>query len=250
MRGQKFGRLTAIEPTDKRRNRCVVWRFRCDCGKIVERVGSDVRNGDTQSCGCLHDELASERGKTISRTHGGYYDRLHRVWTGMLTRCRNSNHPEFYRYGGRGIKVCAEWERSYQAFKEWAYSHGYDDTAPRGECTIDRVSVDGGYCPENCRFISVKEQNRNLSTNRKITIAGKAKCIAEWARIVGVTPSAIYGAERFRHIAPEKYITQKLLARYGDTAAALTAYHDGHDTGRRGYADAVLDAAEEWKGGP
>lgn len=132
MTGQRYGRLVAIEPTDKRRNGIVIWRFRCDCGKIVERVGSDVRRGDTQSCGCLFHELASERGKTIGRTHGGYYDRLHRVWTDMLTRCRNPNHSEFHRYGGRGIKVCEAWEQSYQAFKDWAYLHGYDDSAPRG----------------------------------------------------------------------------------------------------------------------
>lgn len=231
MTGQRYGRLVAIEPTDKRRNRIVIWRFRCDCGKIVERVGSDVRRGDTQSCGCLFHELASERGKTIGRTHGGYYDRLHRVWTDMLTRCRNPNHSEFHRYGGRGIKVCEAWEQSYQAFKDWAYLHGYDDSAPRGACTIDRIDVNAGYSPENCRFISIQEQSKNLSTNRNITIGPDTKCISDWAKVIGVSPGAIYGAERFRGISPENYIRYRLK-------------HIGE---RYVKTNAVLEAAEKWQ---
>lgn len=225
MGGERFGRLAVLGPTDKRNHRRVVWRCECDCGNIVEVDGSYLRNGDTRSCGCLHDELASERGKAFLKTHGGYYDRLHHVWTGMLTRCRNPNHPEFYRYGGRGIKVCEAWEHSYQAFKAWAYSHGYDDSAPRGECTIDRIDFDKGYCPENCRFISIREQNRNLSTNRNVTVAGETKCVAAWAEIIGVTPGAIYGAERFRHIAPEDYIMRKLLTVCDDKPASHILGH-------------------------
>lgn len=229
--GERFGRLTVIELTSKRHNRCAIWLCRCDCGNFTEVQGSYLRNGETRSCGCLHDELAAERGKTANLTHGGYYDRLHRVWSGMLTRCRNSNHPEFHRYGGRGITVCAEWEKSYQAFKEWAYSHGYEDKAPYMECTIDRIDFDGNYCPENCRFISSKEQNRNLSTNRNITVGGQTKCIAGWAEILCISPGAIYGAERFRGIPPEAYIKYRL------------EHKDAHYV----RTNAVLASAENWR---
>lgn len=223
--GQRFGRLTVLAPTEKRHNRSVIWLCQCDCGKVVEVNGNYMRNGDTRSCGCLHDEAAAERGRA-NKVHGGCRDRLHRIWTGMLTRCRNPNHPEFHRYGGRGIKVCRSWEHSYQAFKDWAYSHGYDDQAPRGVCTIDRIDVDGDYCPENCRFVSALEQSRNLSTNRKITVHGKTKCASEWAEIIGVSPCAILNAERYRGIPAESYVQYRLEHRkehYIKTAAVLAA---------------------------
>lgn len=204
--GEKFGRLEVISLTPKRHNRCAIWLCRCDCGNMVEAQGSYLRNGDTQSCGCLHDEMASERLKTSMKTHGGYYDRLHHIWSDMLTRCGNPRSKAYPHYGGRGISVCKEWAASYQTFKDWAYSNGYEDNAPYGECTIDRIDVNGDYSPKNCRFVPMKEQGRNMTTNRNITIGGDTRCISEWANILGITPGAIYSAERFRKIRPDLYI--------------------------------------------
>ncbi len=79
----------------------------------------------------------------------------------MLQRCNNTNKKNYGHYGGRGIKVCTEWQNSFDAFRDWAMSHGYNPDAKRGECTIDRIDVNGDYCPDNCRWITNAEQQRN-----------------------------------------------------------------------------------------
>lgn len=78
----------------------------------------------------------------------------------MRKRCLNERCKDFKHYGGRGITICAEWN-DYTNFKEWAMANGYDPNAKRGQCTIDRIDVNGNYCPENCRWVSMKIQNQN-----------------------------------------------------------------------------------------
>ena len=79
----------------------------------------------------------------------------------MLQRCNNANKKNYHNYGGRGIKVCSEWQNSFEAFRDWAMANGYNPEAKRGECTLDRIDVNGNYCPENCRWITNAEQQRN-----------------------------------------------------------------------------------------
>ena len=115
-------------------------------------------------------------------------------WKSMIYRCENNNSTGFNNYGGRGIKVCNEWH-NYESFKEWALSHGYDDNAPRGECTIDRIDVNGDYCPENCRFITMHEQMKNKRNNRIVEIDGVKMPLASWAEEYGIPYQVI--ARRF-----------------------------------------------------
>lgn len=104
----------------------------------------------------------------------------------MKSRCNNPNTPEYHRYGGRGITVCKEWENSYIEFRDWAYDNGYNPNLPRGVCTIDRIDNDKGYCPENCRWVSQKEQMNNVSYNHYETLNGETHTLAEWAKIYNV----------------------------------------------------------------
>lgn len=159
--GQRFGRVLVIRATEKRKpNGEVIWECLCDCGTTFFTGTGTLRYGTTQSCGCSHHENAVYN--TPAKTHGGsHYDRLYRVWRGMIDRCYYPSHNRYQDYGGRGIYICEEWRYDYAAFREWAMTNGYDPDAPRGKCTIDRIDVDGPYAPWNCRWVDMKIQNTN-----------------------------------------------------------------------------------------
>ena len=103
----------------------------------------------------------------------------------MLQRCNNPNAHEYHNYGGRGIEVCDEW-LNFETFERWAVDNGYDENAKRGLCTLDRINTDGDYEPSNCRFVSMRTQQRNRRNNRLITYNGETRCMKEWADIAGI----------------------------------------------------------------
>ena len=147
--GKRYGRLTVIDVKDK----CVrKFECRCDCGNIYYAVPCDLENGSVKSCGCLKVEISDN---AVSS------DRLYHVWQDMKRRCCSPNDENYHNYGGRGISVCDKWKDDYAVFKNWAYSNGYDENAPFGECTIDRIDVNGNYEPDNCRWITNAEQQKN-----------------------------------------------------------------------------------------
>ena len=154
--GQRFGRLVVIEFAGKAKNRHSKWLCRCDCGNEVTVSYEGLKKGDSQSCGCYR----NERVANAARKHGQYGTRLYRVWIGMKARCSNSNRGNYENYGGRGITVCREWNE-FESFYRWAIANGYDETAPRGQCTLDRIDNDKGYSPDNCRWVTAKEQAKN-----------------------------------------------------------------------------------------
>lgn len=101
--------------------------------------------------------------------------RIYRIWRAMKSRCYNKNFDEYSRYGKRGITVCDEWKDDFQAFYEWAISNGYESNL-----TIDRIDNNGNYCPQNCRWVTMKEQQNNRSNNHYVEINGVTKTITEW----------------------------------------------------------------------
>ena len=117
-----------------------------------------------------------------ARSHGYTGTRLYRTWCNMKGRCYRKSMKRYERYGGRGITVCKEWKDSFEIFKEWALSNGYSDNL-----TLDRIDNNGNYCPENCRWITNKEQQSNKSDNHLITYNGKTQTITQWAEELGMS---------------------------------------------------------------
>lgn len=116
--------------------------------------------------------------------------RLHRIWSDMVSRCRNPRCLCYHRYGGRGISVCGEWS-SYEAFAEWAHNSGYDSAL-----TIDRMDNDGNYCPENCRWATRRQQARNRRDNRKVVLGGREMTVEEASEVSGVSSPTLRGRMR------------------------------------------------------
>lgn len=184
--GQRFDALTVLYPTDKRTSGgYVVWVCRCDCGNICERATDKLkkykclRSEYYKSC----DECRRKRSSERHKTHGESKTRLFSVHNTMLQRCYNPNAHEYHNYGGRGITVCDEWH-DYETFRDWALANGYDENAKRGKCTLDRIDTNKGYCPDNCRFVDMKTQQRNRRNTIKLTYNGETRSLTEWAEIV------------------------------------------------------------------
>lgn len=111
----------------------------------------------------------------------------------MRVRCNNESNKSYKNYGGRGIIVCDEWndKGGYKRFREWAYDNGYDENAPYGKCTLDRIDVNGNYCPENCRWVDAKTQGYNKRTSTFIEFNGKSLTICQWAEYLGINQSIL-----------------------------------------------------------
>lgn len=153
--GRRFGRLTVIR-RESEIGQKVRWLCRCDCGNEKVIAAYALTSGNTKSCGCLQ----SESRHINAKKHGGRGTRLYNVWKAMRQRCNDPNYSSYPYYGGRGISVCEEWS-DYQVFRDWAFANGYDPDAPRGQCTIDRIDVNGDYEPSNCRWVNTAIQNKN-----------------------------------------------------------------------------------------
>ena len=143
----------------------------------MEAYLSNLRKkGHTVSCGCYHDEVRV----SCKTTHGLSHTKLHDLWCAMRKRCSNSNGRN-RDWHGRGIRVCKEWSDSFESFADWAIANGYETGLQ-----IDRVDNDGDYCPENCRFATVKVQARNRRSSRLVEYHGETKTLAEWAERLGM----------------------------------------------------------------
>ena len=158
--GQRFGAVEVLHRVPNNSRNEVMWLCRCNCGKEFVTRARSLRSGETTSCGCLRKEHAISAMRKANTRHGASphrgYTKLYNTWLRMKGRCNTPTATSYQYYGGRGIKVCPEWELDFSAFRDWALSHGYKEGL-----SIDRIDVNGDYCPENCQWITMAEQQRN-----------------------------------------------------------------------------------------
>ena len=182
---ETFGRLTTIGP--KFRISSISYQVCCcECGTIkIIRTTNIGRSAF--SCGCIHKKELIARNtkhghKTTKNVSSEYTS-----WSGLKRRCTNPKDARYPLYGGRGIRVCDRWQGPD------GYLNFLEDMGkkPSPQHSIDRIDVDGDYCPENCRWATQTEQCNNQRRNRILTVLGKSQTLSQWAREVGIHPDTI-----------------------------------------------------------
>lgn len=213
--GKRFGRLVALNLSDKKVGRKTFWDCKCDCGNF-KTVRTDIlKSGKTLSCGCLKKEqdkinLPNGQGRV---KHGFSKMRIYHIWDRMHSRCENSSNSSYANYGGRGIKVCPEWS-DVNGFIKWAYFHGY-----QSNLTIDRIDVNGNYEPANCRWATWDEQAKNKQNTILIKYLGQTKPLTVWASELGIDKALLRNRYKLG-IRPPRIFQKKLIP----TTAHLITY--------------------------
>ncbi len=184
--GQVFGRLTVVSFAGIQKGNSR-WNCLCECGNesAVSLANLTTKKAPTRSCGCLHREVCSASAKVQMTTHGLTETPEFAVWCNMLDRCYNTKAKAFWRYGGRGITVCDRWRTSFEAFLADMGQR------PSEGHSIDRCDNEKGYCPENCRWATWTEQNRNRSSARLITHEGQTHPLIRWSELTGLSDQTI-----------------------------------------------------------
>lgn len=170
--GQRFGRLEVLGRNcvyDKQQS---FWNCQCCCGKQMAVRGYNLTTGHAKSCGCLKADVARKNAISSCTTHGMSGTKIYNLWNTMKNRCKRPESINFKNYGGRGISYCEKWEK-FEPFYKWAISNGYKDGLE-----IDRIDNDGDYCPENCRWVTRKENCKNRRSN----ILYRDKILSDWAK--------------------------------------------------------------------
>lgn len=164
--GARYGRLIVLERTNIYRGNKRLYRCLCDCGKEILISSHHVGRG-ALSCGCYRTEFHT--------FHNKCHHRLYEIWCGMKERCNNPKNQKYKNYGGRGIKICEEWNESFDTFYSWALAHGWNEKLNGREQSIDRIDVNGNYEPSNCRFANDSLQMMNRRPMGKVGYVGISK---------------------------------------------------------------------------
>lgn len=188
--GCVFGRLTALRRIGRNKERKATWLCRCICGTEIIVTGKCLRNGNTQSCGCLcgRSKYGGEGRGRLRHGHAanGQQSATLNSWSQMKQRCLNPKSIGYQNYGGRGITVCDRWKNSFENFLAdmGKRPKGYE---------LERIDNNSNYEPNNCRWATHREQSINRRTNHLITFENKTLCVTDWANRYNLSPSIIFG---------------------------------------------------------
>ena len=195
MIGKTFGSWAVLERKENDKKNNARFLCKCKCGKEKIVYKQSLVHGISKSCGCNNYKNL----RVTPTRHGMSGTPIHTVWTHMRSRCLNSRNKNYKNYGGRGIKICSEWD-VFENFYEWSMNNGY-----RKELSIDRIDNDGNYEPSNCRWATNKVQQNNTRITRKIMINGTQKTISELVNETGIPRATLYAR------ITKNYPAEKLL---------------------------------------
>lgn len=181
--GKRYGRLIILSEFGRTKDCKWLVKCACDCGKTTVTRLRSLQLGDTKSCGCLALELLKQR-----KRHGMCKTTIYFCWRNMLNRCENKSVESYKDYGGRGIEVCRRWHN---------FSKFYADMGepPPGH-QLDRIDNNGPYAPENCQWVTQRENAQNKRDTIYITVGDKTKTISQWSKISGLKHTLIYSRHR------------------------------------------------------
>lgn len=191
--GKKFGKLTVTGFVFK--NKRWLWECKCDCGNTTIAYPQQLITGRQKACHCGKSVTFRE----MHHKHGGAGTRMYEIWCSMKKRCNNPHSPGYVHYGGRGISVCSDWN-TFPPFRDWALTHGYSD-----DLTLERIDVNGNYCPENCKWIAFAKQALNRTSNIVVDIDGERHTLVEWCQIRNLKYHTVY-SRIYRGISPRAAI--------------------------------------------
>lgn len=180
--GHTYGQLTVISYAGQKppKTQCY-WNCRCSCGNMTVVKSNKLRSGATRSCSCLQKAVRA----ALNRSHGMSNSPEYHAWAALKARCYSKANIAYRNYGGRGIKVCRRWLKSFANF--------YADMGPRPSSThsVDRRDPNKNYCPSNCYWATAMQQGTNKRNNHYITFGGERLTLAQWSRRTGLEPTVI-----------------------------------------------------------
>lgn len=201
--GKKFGKLTVIDILNTNKTGLRKVSAKCECGSVKEYFFGNLQTGKSSSCGCENSNKSSDRMTAINIKRsplcaaqlGGLIitnlslHPLYRTWCSMRARCRNKEAVSYKDYGGKGVRVCDEWENDFVSFYNWAINNGWSPGLQ-----LDKDIKGNGllYGPNACMFVTRSVNCRHKSNNRVITYDGVSKTLAEWSEITGISRIAIH----------------------------------------------------------
>ena len=183
---KKFGMLTVLRRVndieDVSGRKYIAYECICECGRKKTTKAYSLIYG--RCCSCGHHTSKPKEGSIMSNKTS---KRLYSILSGMKSRCFSKNNPNFNHYGGRGITICQEWIDNFRSFEKWAIENGY-----RNDLTIDRIDVNGNYEPDNCRWITNKEQQNNKRNTVHIDFCGEDITLKELSNLTGIDRNTLY----------------------------------------------------------
>lgn len=169
LKGKTIGRITVLENMGKDKNGGYVWLCKCECG-IIKNIKSRSLTIGTKSCGCFQRETVSKNNKIVFTKHKLKGHPINSLWSNIKTRCYNPKGSCYENYGGRNISICEEWKSDFLSFYNWCLNNGW-----KKGLQIDRIDNNGNYEPNNCRFVTNKENCNNKNNNVCYYVNGERK---------------------------------------------------------------------------